>query len=765
MKNYLQDIGVPLKRMGFDVIPIKTNTKNPGIADWSTIEFTESDLIDYSGKGWESVGLRTGTHEIGETGLYAYVIDIDILSEDLSMTVADIVADVLGLSGPMAVRVGRAPKCAFVVLSLEKGLTKLQTGKYADDDGAYEVEILGAGQQSVVYGQYPNSDHEYSWIGGLELMDGVDKLPVVTKDDIDTILRRTIVEFEKRGLSKNGANQLASTAADASHKARKPVPSFTIDQCKSLMEKLEYRHPTMVDDYDGWLKVGMALHHQFSGSEEALAVWNTWSAKSKSNNANDCPDKWRSFTSGDVGVTLRSLLKLPGIDEWWVQNGCELGVVEADYSKDDAVLLSDDDMSYHLVSRYAHVKVGRQAMFYDFYDGSEISKQSLIDCWTRPPVWDEDAERWQILPDAAKMFLRDKRRKEVAGLAWYPLDEPIIDVGKKKLVNTFEQWTTPSIEGDVEPYMKIARHICGDHTELVLDWMAFAVQKPAVKCKWQILVHGAPRTGKTTLFQPWVEIFQSSGTTASPEQIKAGWDNAYVGKKAVVFAEVWAPGNRQFFNNMKSKLADEGIDPLNRKGQSIVTQPNLYAIGMCSNHQDALSFDETDDKLLVIEAPDERMAMEDYDAYYDMWHNRTIVHHLHHFLLHRDISQFKYGLLPVRTQAAKAMAEASKGEWEHALDDMVDMREGPLGNAWFTLEEVLECLHEKRIRFIPGRVALGKWAVDHGYYRHNPLVNKPALGPKPRRFTFWCDTDMNGLTAPEQYSWMLEHTDKHKAAE
>ncbi|MEM9358387.1 MAG: PriCT-2 domain-containing protein [Pseudomonadota bacterium] len=29
--------------------------------------------------------------------------------------------------------------------------------------------------------------------------------------------------------------------------------------------------------YDDWLKVGMALYHQFEGAEEGLRLWDEWS--------------------------------------------------------------------------------------------------------------------------------------------------------------------------------------------------------------------------------------------------------------------------------------------------------------------------------------------------------------------------------------------------------------------------------------------------------------------------------------------------------
>ena len=49
-------------------------------------------------------------------------------------------------------------------------------------------------------------------------------------------------------------------------------------------------------DRDRWLKVGMALHHEFGGSEEGLALYDQWSAGGGSYaGREDVEGRWRSF--------------------------------------------------------------------------------------------------------------------------------------------------------------------------------------------------------------------------------------------------------------------------------------------------------------------------------------------------------------------------------------------------------------------------------------------------------------------------------------
>ena len=58
--------------------------------------------------------------------------------------------------------------------------------------------------------------------------------------------------------------------------------------------------------YDNWLKIGMILHHQFEGSEDALEAWDRWSSNGPKYHSNACENKWRGFKG--TGATLRSLI-------------------------------------------------------------------------------------------------------------------------------------------------------------------------------------------------------------------------------------------------------------------------------------------------------------------------------------------------------------------------------------------------------------------------------------------------------------------------
>ena len=62
------------------------------------------------------------------------------------------------------------------------------------------------------------------------------------------------------------------------------------------------------DDYDTWLKVGMALRHEGL----PLSVWEQWSAGSDKYEEGQCARKWESFrgASGGEPVTGGTIMEL-----------------------------------------------------------------------------------------------------------------------------------------------------------------------------------------------------------------------------------------------------------------------------------------------------------------------------------------------------------------------------------------------------------------------------------------------------------------------
>lgn len=80
---------------------------------------------------------------------------------------------------------------------------------------------------------------------------------------------------------------------------------------KGARELLDHLPFIWCDSYSEWIKSGMALHHEFSGSAEALELWDEWSQRNPTKyDAGGCALKWETFGKpGKDDVTLRTLVR------------------------------------------------------------------------------------------------------------------------------------------------------------------------------------------------------------------------------------------------------------------------------------------------------------------------------------------------------------------------------------------------------------------------------------------------------------------------
>ena len=68
-----------------------------------------------------------------------------------------------------------------------------------------------------------------------------------------------------------------------------PDPKYDLVKAEELL-----KHIDPDDGYDTWLKVGMALHHQFEGDVEAEELWDRWSQQGAKYDG-QCSYKWTTF--------------------------------------------------------------------------------------------------------------------------------------------------------------------------------------------------------------------------------------------------------------------------------------------------------------------------------------------------------------------------------------------------------------------------------------------------------------------------------------
>ena len=164
---------------GYEVLPIVPNQKRPDITGWTDINFRDPKTVDQYIRQCPSYGVGVKTGDV-------VVIDIDCPREDLAIEFQNRCFAVLGEA---PVRIGKAPKRALYYRIDGEPLDKKATQRYSADGAFFQVEVLGQGQQCVIYGVHPDTNAPYNWVGDSLEHVPFDQLVPVTKIQIDKLLR------------------------------------------------------------------------------------------------------------------------------------------------------------------------------------------------------------------------------------------------------------------------------------------------------------------------------------------------------------------------------------------------------------------------------------------------------------------------------------------------------------------------------------------------------------------------------------------------
>jgi predicted P-loop ATPase len=180
-----------------------------------------------------------------------------------------------------AVTSGRDGRLQIIYKVPEPFWDQIKTTKLKSSVKGEQLELRWTGCQSVVLGKHPITG-SYRWLNGRAPGD----LPIAEAPSV--LLQQMQRPIETPPL-------LPSNPTDDTDRARTYLANIP---------------GAVADDYDEWLKVGMALHSV--GNDSLLGDWVQWSTASGKFKAGECEAKWKSFKSDSGGVGLGTLFHLAG---------------------------------------------------------------------------------------------------------------------------------------------------------------------------------------------------------------------------------------------------------------------------------------------------------------------------------------------------------------------------------------------------------------------------------------------------------------------
>lgn len=304
--SVLRKYGATLLENGYSILPIPAGRKGPIEPQWQKIKADEKQI-----RKWANGDYRNGN--IGFHTKYTPAVDIDILDEDMAVLMTEHVKSIIG---DTMTRVGRAPKTLLVYRTTVPFQKRKLT--FLDADGHEQaIEVLADGQQFVGIGTHPDTKKPYRWTSGKDsnpLSVPADFLPEITVEQIDELFSVFKLEAGRRGWTLKKHNAPAESRGgdeDENDRAllayKAPLENLTDEQLREILQWVPG-----AEDYEQWLKVGMALHHQYDGNEEGLTLWHEWSESAHNYDADALERKWNSFHDemGRNITTAATLIKM-----------------------------------------------------------------------------------------------------------------------------------------------------------------------------------------------------------------------------------------------------------------------------------------------------------------------------------------------------------------------------------------------------------------------------------------------------------------------
>jgi Bifunctional DNA primase/polymerase, N-terminal/Primase C terminal 2 (PriCT-2)/Family of unknown function (DUF5906) len=340
------------------------------------------------------------------------------------------------------------------------------------------------------------------------------------------------------------------------------------------------------DDYDVWLKMGMALHWTGWG-ERAWEIWCQWSQKSTKFNVADQQKKWESFGRPDRPgpvITLGSLFALAQ------EHGFTAEVEPA----------AEPDEPPHLKSQietinerhFAIRNIGGKCLVGEMVpnpagSGQMLSLQSIqafrawYDNQYVAVVDDKGNERRKPL---GTYWIAHRKRRGYEGVDLVPNAPQELPDGKLNL------WRGFGVEPKKGDWSLMAQHVCNvlagrdaKAAEYISRWAAWSLQHPDVRAEVALALQGGKGSGKGVFLRGVGRCFGEHGMQITNQEHLVRRFNGHFRSCLFLFVEeaFWA-GDKKGESVLKGLITEPTLT-IELKGIDAVQWPNRLHVAMAAN--------------------------------------------------------------------------------------------------------------------------------------------------------------------------------------
>ncbi len=612
---------------GYKIVPIVKGEKYPmGMGGWQKLNYTLRHLEEDTNL-FLSAGIGIICGEV-------MGIDIDVLDPSISAKIKDWCWTNIG-SAPE--RIGRAPK-SLLVYRKKEPVAKQFSVKYEDEIfRPHVIEFLGKGQQFLAHAIHPNTGKPYTWPQKDLTLIPLEELTFIEDHHISELMKYFDAIRQPDWTAVTMKSSTGGGEGELQNKA--PIEDFTGDDVRILLTHFQSESK----NYDSWLKMGMALHHQYEGNRIGFDLWDAWSQNSDNYDSKAAKNKWASFnSSGDkANITIRTYLHR-------MAKNCAVDAVKN--KTPSAIVLASLE---GFLARYIHIAKGNQVFDKLFPLQECLTSIEFHATHANKPYEYKNKNGEPKITTLARGWTNHPERLTAQDIVFNPGKE-ITFMGDDGAihVNSYH----PPTFADTKSTDKLCvfnAHIAylfpiEAEREWFLDWMGFNIQFPAKRCKVTPLhVTNLQGTGRGWLGKVLTLLVGEKNCASTLFATLCGNGGAgpfqeYLAKSVLCLVdEVKEEGTRSRINDRLKSILEADKLEVNIKHGFKGTASVYTNFFFQSNHWDALILSDEDRRINVLTGPIALRSTERYNELFD-WLKTDGVGQLYHWLKRRDISNFDF---------------------------------------------------------------------------------------------------------------------------
>ena len=652
MAKYLEKYGKITLDNGYAICFIRPGEKRPFGKEWEETLHGPKRIAAAirKGRGGFGVGIKTK----GTPG-----VDIDCYDRDIVDHMREFTIELLGET---IERVGQPPK-TLLVYRAEKPFRKVQSTRYEDDEGrSVKLEVLGDGQQFVAFHVHPDTGEPYRWKDKRAPHNvSADELPTITEKQAQKIADEFDRIARERGWRRASKISRVETK-NAQGKELDFDDPFITDKHKVQISPDELRAKLQMipdnEDHDIWFHVGMALYHQFDGSDEGLMLWHEWSSQASNYDSDVLDDRWKSFDiegKRREPITARFILKHAKLEEERIA-GEELDDVKAsienapdlpavrdvmariktiafdqivreglivDLKKrvKDVAGVSMSVPTIRKMVRYEnpdnrstppwlqnYVYVQEDETFFNLETTRSLTKIAFDSTYARFMMTKRDRLEGNSSPEhsASQAALNRYQIPIVANKMYLPGEEAIFTLNGEDYANTYTDKGIPDMPEKLSKRDKIAIKRVIGHLEhlfihererkLLLDFFSFIVQNPGKRVNWAPIVQGIEGDGKTFFYEMMGSVIGAENVNTVPGEALTEKNTAWAeGSQFLFIEEIRLHGANRFdVINKVKPYITNLMVSVRRMRTDWYKVINTVNYYLATNHKDGMPVDHKD---------------------------------------------------------------------------------------------------------------------------------------------------------------------------